>query len=230
MEITVENEANLVPAGTTTECPLIAALVAVHAELEIAGKNRENAFGKYKYSDLEEIVTTSRKLLSKNGLVVTHELIVGPENTQLVETKLSHVSGKFMKSTMRVITKGSTIHDFGAGITYAKKYNYCALVGVVSRGEDDDGEGNMDRNSSPAGQKKSNAAKQNNDVVIPGPKFIDAGQLHALSLAIQGMDDIKKQILNRFKVVELKYVPADKFDDIHEWVLSVKAKRNEGII
>jgi hypothetical protein len=112
--------------------------VKVQAELKPALKDSTNPHFKASYADLTSVVGVSRSLLTDNGLVVTQPLTVDGDNVTLV-TQVTHESGQWMRSSYPVKAMKPDPQTLGSAVTYARRYAYCALVGVVT---DDDDDGN----------------------------------------------------------------------------------------
>lgn len=119
---------------------LAAALAGVHAEMEPAKKDSDNPHFKSTYADIRAVVEVSRKLLSKHDLVVTQTVDYEGEGVFLI-TQITHKSGQFMRSWYPVKPTKNDPQALGSAITYARRYAYCALVGVVADDDDDGNEG-----------------------------------------------------------------------------------------
>jgi hypothetical protein len=147
--------------------PLIEALVKVQGALPPVKRKSENPYHQSHYADLESIVSAAQKLLSENGLCVTHSLdqSEGSPHQLVVITTLWHVSGGRLASSYPIIFKKQTdskgvvtVKDdpqsLAACITYARRVSFAALVGVVTC-DDDDGELAMGRGALAEPKKKS---------------------------------------------------------------------------
>jgi hypothetical protein len=110
------------------------------------GHDREEG---YRYATLDEIVSAARKALADCGLAVTQWPSTRFENRGRdglldcyvdIEAVILHESGESMngpKLTIPVIRPDAK--GIGSAITYGRKYQYAAIVGVTPEGEDDDG-------------------------------------------------------------------------------------------
>ena len=100
-------------------------------------KTRTGGEYSFKYADLSECKAAARKALSDNGLSVT-QLV---EDDYSVNTMLMHSSGQWISSRLRmpVNTNVAEAQTIGAAITYAKRYAFCAILGIVA---DDDNDAN----------------------------------------------------------------------------------------
>lgn len=71
---------------------------------------------------------------NENGLSVTQ--LVEEDNS--VMSVLMHSSGQWIASKIRIPAKdGSDAQAIGSAITYAKRYGYCAILGIVADDDDD---------------------------------------------------------------------------------------------
>lgn len=113
---------------------LTKALVSFQKEMKSVGFDANNPFFKSKYATLTAIVDSSRALLSKNGLAVT-QLVTGEGG---VTTLLLHDSGQFIGDTLTLKATKDDPQGHGSAITYARRYAYASILGIVSD-EDDDG-------------------------------------------------------------------------------------------
>ena len=93
-----------------------------------------NPFFKSKYATLSALVATARPILFKNELSVS-QLTEGDGG---VTTILMHSSGEYISSTLILKAVKDDPQGKGSAITYARRYAYASILGIVSD-EDDDG-------------------------------------------------------------------------------------------
>jgi hypothetical protein len=117
---------------------LATALAKAQAEIKNATKDVDNTFFKAKYADLASCVEAAKDALCKNGLSVVQMADFDATGQWLV-TQLMHSSGQWMRSYYPVKPVKPDPQALGSAITYARRYAYCAITGVVAAGEDDDG-------------------------------------------------------------------------------------------
>lgn len=117
-------------------------------------KTRTGGEYSFKYADLSECKAAARKALSENGLSVT-QLV---EDDYSVNTMLLHSSGQWISSRLRmpVNTNVADAQTIGAAITYAKRYAFCAILGIVADDDNDANEacGNLFTKQQPQPQQK----------------------------------------------------------------------------
>jgi hypothetical protein len=123
------------------------ALCNVQAKLRGAKADAENPYFKSKYADLASVVDAAKALLAENGLsVVQTAEMVG--NVPCLNTCLLHTSGEWISGSLPLYPKTLDPQAMGSALTYARRYSYAAMIGVVQA--DDDGEKAMVRSDQPA--------------------------------------------------------------------------------
>ncbi len=120
---------------------LIQALVKAQSEFKPVAKNKINPmFNKYKYADLESILSCVRPVLNANGLFM-RQIVGNGENCITCETIISHVDGAELSSGILAVPvsfgKGVGAQAVGSAITYAKRYSLCAFLGIAAEDDDD---------------------------------------------------------------------------------------------
>ena len=95
-------------------------------------KDTTNPFFKSKYATLDGILDTIRPELANAGLSV----IQLPSASGL-STMILHISGEFIEDTVPMPTFAKA-QEFGAAMTYYRRYALCAALGIAAE-EDDDG-------------------------------------------------------------------------------------------
>jgi hypothetical protein len=114
-----------------------AALVKFQSQLRPVNKDSENPFFKSSYADLSSILQAVVPLLTANSLAVIQPMKVENGITILI-TKIIHSSGESIQSEM-VLPVVADPQKFGSLITYYKRYQLQAILGVSTKDEDDDG-------------------------------------------------------------------------------------------
>ena len=135
---------------------LATALALVQKELTHASKDSKGY--NYNYSNLEQVIGSSRELLCANGLAITQLVGETIERVISVTTILMHSSGEYLETTSSVpiIKAGQNdAQGMGASITYLRRYAYQAIIGQAS--EDNDAAGSNASNLKPS---KSMSDKQ----------------------------------------------------------------------
>lgn len=116
---------------------LTEALAMAQAEFKPAIKDVKNTFFKSNYADLANIVEASRTALTKHGLAVI-QLMTHENGLIFLKTILSHKSGEYVSGLYPIKPVKDDPQGLGSAMTYARRYSYAAICGVVT--DDDDGE------------------------------------------------------------------------------------------
>lgn len=114
---------------------LALALVAFQKDMGAVSFDANNPFFQNKYATLAALVAHAKPLLASNKLAVS-QLTEGEGG---VTTILMHESGEYMFSTLTLKPSKDDPQGRGSAITYARRYGYASILGLVS---DDDDDGN----------------------------------------------------------------------------------------
>lgn len=185
-----------------------AAMSAFLGKVENTSKDK-TGYG-YKYSDLGQLLSICRPLLSEYKLA----LFQGVERSNLeqdyvcVHTLLSHVSGEWVKTELSVPVfagKGmNAAQAMGSVCTYARRYALASILGIAQ--EDDDG---------------ASGGKQ------PATTFITANEAdHIKAMAIKA--DIDMSIIcNAMGITDIDKLPSHKYQVvINKIEAKMKAENN----
>ena len=125
---------------------LFAALAKAQGEMQHASKGVLNDFTKKKYADLTAVIDASRECLAKNGLSINHFTDISDDGSVTLICQMSHSSGQWMRGWYPIRPVKGDPQGYGSALTYARRYTYSAMVGVVVIDEDDDGNGASGKN------------------------------------------------------------------------------------
>lgn len=128
---------------------LVAAIVKAQVKMVPASKDHVNPYFKSKYADLPscwEAVACFRD----EGVAITQSPMEGPDGFILLDTQLSHISGQWMRSRLKIRVAKDDPQGYGSAITYARRYALGCMTGLVTE-EDDDG--NAASNPQPQAQR-----------------------------------------------------------------------------
>lgn len=157
---------------------LASALAKAQGKITGALKDSANPFFKSKYADLASVWDACRAALSENGLAVV-QFPESDESGLYVVTTLTHSSGQWMRSRLRLTPKDDTPQAAGSAITYGRRYALAAAVGVAQVDDDANAaSGKKDvvpeKNWSKADTKKaSETAKRIMDAVTDGKDVLE---------------------------------------------------------
>lgn len=121
--------------GANNGAALAAALVSAQLELRNPENDRFNAHFKNKYASLQALTAFARPILAKHGLTVVQQVCSISPETIIIRTTLLHKSGDSMWGDV-VCRVGGNIQQTGAVITYMRRYQFSAILGIA--GDDDD--------------------------------------------------------------------------------------------
>lgn len=144
---------------------LAKALIAFQGEVANPKNTAVNEYANgHRYAPLGEILSTVRPILAKHGLAVVQDAKIDG-NTVVITTTLFHESGQFLESEPLVLPAagkgGVTAQTIGAAITYGRRYQLSAILGISSEDDDDANSISMapDPKPGPADQQKKQEQK-----------------------------------------------------------------------
>lgn len=105
----------------------------------------------FTYGNLAECYNATKEALEKNGLYITNQVVVSEGFKRSLIAKLRHTSGQWISSTIDLPDSHVNFQETGKGLTYMKRYLYCALLGITE-GEEVNGP-DLDK-TEPIKQKK----------------------------------------------------------------------------
>jgi hypothetical protein len=203
---------------------LFGALAKAQAEMMTAGLRSENPYFKSKYADLAEIVRVSRPALTKNGLSVIQQILPNDDGQNILHTILTHASGQWIESRMRILPSKPDVQSLASYITYLRRYSYAALCGIVASHEDDDAEVAVatDRDTFAKGvaiNTKYNPREESYE-------SISADQMSEINYELADYPDIAEQVLDGLKIQNLSDMPKSKYHVSMKRIREIKNARN----
>lgn len=113
----------------------------------------------YKFANLASIIKTNQDAMAKNGLCITQVKNMRGNNFGLT-TILGHESGEYISSYCPLPTPiGKKPQDYGAFLTYMRRYSYASIQGVESDQDDDGQTLNPDSKGNPPANQQKRGAK-----------------------------------------------------------------------
>lgn len=111
-------------------------------EKDRAGNKTGNQIEQSKYALFEDILEGIKPVLAKFGFSISHRFTQTPDRLETTGI-LAHCEGHSEQTSISlpIDTSGSKNNTQGWGSTssYGKRYTTCALLPIVTKGEDDDG-------------------------------------------------------------------------------------------
>jgi hypothetical protein len=202
---------------------LATALAKAQAEIEVAGRKETNPFFKSKYADLAELIKVSRPALTKNGLAVMQQILTDEDGMTWLHTILTHTSGQWIETRMRVVPTKNDPQSFGSCVTYLRRYCYAALINIAVSDEDDDGEAAMyDQRQVMA---KGTALNTKYNPKENTHETITKEQREEVEYELEGYADIAEMILDSFKIRSIADMPKSKFQPSITRIRQIKNER-----
>lgn len=117
---------------------LFEAFIKFQEEFQGLKPDSKNPFFKSTYISLDGILQTVRPLLAKQKLAVLQEA-TGDGEFVYIKTKLIHSSGEYLETEILKMkpSKANDPQQLGSCITYAKRYQLGALLGICETVDDD---------------------------------------------------------------------------------------------
>ena len=197
---------------------LVAALARAQGKFPPIVKSHTNpAFKGSQYADVADVLAIVRPVLAAEGIVVTQRTCLEDDGTVLLITELRGGDDDLIQSTFPLHVSGLTDQQVGSKLTYNRRYQLCAILGVHPVGDDDDG--NL-------------AATANTQVTVgPDPETEDvARSREALQEAIAGLTDADKELVKlevrNQRVPSLKKPGATRaqLDGLADFLAGLKAR------
>jgi hypothetical protein len=125
---------------------IISALLEVQKELTNPKNTETNPFLQSKYAPLNEILNNVRPILSKNGVLLVQDTgTIEGTDCIFVQTRLLSTNGNgtetIESNKLSFKPDKNNVQGVGGLITYLRRYQLLALLGIMGEGEDDDGSG-----------------------------------------------------------------------------------------
>src|SRR3990167_4775248 len=164
---------------------LAAAIVKAQLALVPAAKDHINPFFKSKYADLPTVWEASGPF-RENGIAITQSPMDAPDEYIVLDTQLSHISGQWIRSRLKIRVAKAYPQGFGSALTYARRYALGAMTGIVTE-EDDDGTAasmpQKERTYQAAQQHKQTAQAKINELREEGPPRQNGGDTQQVNLS-----------------------------------------------
>ena len=136
---------------------LASALVKAQAEFSAVPKGSTNPFFKSKYAALPDVVQSASPVLAKHGLAVSQFITHDESGGDALLTYLLHQSGQFMAYSMKLHMVKDDPQAQGSAVTYARRYSYMSVLGLVADDDDDGNSATKAKQSAPAKPKEPSA-------------------------------------------------------------------------
>lgn len=120
---------------------LVAALARCQAKFPPIVKSHTNGGFKSQYADVADVLAAVVPVLAAEGIFVSQTTSISDEGGVILETTLewSGDDENEMRSEFPLYVAGLTAQQVGSLLTYHRRYQLCAILGVHPVGDDDDG-------------------------------------------------------------------------------------------
>lgn len=117
---------------------IAAALLEVQRKIRNPHNTATNPFFKSKYAPLPDILNCIRPLLTENGVLLIQNTGSNEAGDVYIQTRLIHKSGEILETDKLLLKPDkNTAQGIGSAITYGRRYQLTALLGISSEDDDD---------------------------------------------------------------------------------------------
>ena len=186
-----------------------AAIIKSQTEMEAAIPDTRGHF-KNDYPTLKALMMMSQHILNNNGLYFDWIYSNNENNEMILQGILTHPESDQWKQSVKIIkSTQTTMTSEGALVSYWKRLIYRDLIGMICEDDlDDDGKT----------ESKTNERKQQEDNKKPKEEYITPEQLKVIMNAIGTNEDIYKELINKLKIANIKYMWKKVFDQALDYV------------
>ena len=115
---------------------LIGAMNRAQLKMQPAKQNKENPFFKSHYADLTA-VWDALDPFRQEGIVMTQSPADSPDGYIVLDTQITHTSGQWMRSRLKMRLAKDDCQGAGSGLSYARRYALGCMCGLVTSPDDD---------------------------------------------------------------------------------------------
>lgn len=211
------------PYSSETTLELDAALAKAQGEYPQIGYNKENPYFKSGYATLDHIMVRIRPILAKNGISMIQQRRYSEDGEMMLHTILKHSSGQWIESRSRVLPPKNDMQTLGSTLSYLKRYDAMALLGVTVSEDpsDDDGEVAMidARHVVAKGPSNKYNPKQESSQVITKE------QLEQLEYELAEVPDLAEEVMDKLHIQSLADLPKSKYQVTITRIREIKEMR-----
>jgi hypothetical protein len=194
---------------------LSTALAKFQAEIKNPKTTAKNPQFSSKYAPLDVILEAVRPILGKLGLSIIQNTGGDLENIS-ISTMLLHSSGEWIETDSfkfkgeQMLKGGGTklsIQGAGSCITYGRRYQVTAILGIAGNDDDDGNSANKGTKQEPEGEEVDNTAKQ----------IINEDKIKAIRNLLKTSQTDEKQFLDYYQLDKLEEMT------VEEWLKGMKS-------
>ncbi len=203
---------------------LVAALARAQAKMPPVHKTKTNPHFKKTYADLADVLAAVRPTLAAEGIAIVQPIRITEHGAELVTALLK---GDERIESALPLPLDSKPQDMGSRLTYLRRFQLAALVGVAAEDDDD---GNAAQASTSVPKRKMQAkvtettAPANTDRPMPDGEALSFDQLVQIKDHFDGMPDDERKTKKKLFVQwigEPQSLRADQWHLVEEFMAGV---------
>lgn len=177
---------------------LTAALAKFQSEVKNPPNSANNPFFKSKYAPLDVVINTAKELLGKHGL--SYIQMPGGDGDKVTCVTILMCEGEWVESDILILKADKvTAQGTGSAITYARRYQLSAMLGLAGE-EDDDG------NNATGNKKDGKQTKEELEAEKLKTMPIDATKVKVINDLIKKSNSDLKRFLTWAKVSKVEEI------------------------
>jgi hypothetical protein len=165
-----------------------AALAKAQGMLRPAIKDTVNPFFKSVYADLAAIIDVIREPLSSNGLAILQSIETDAGDV-VITTLLSHVSGQWIETALRLKPTKNDPQGVASAATYGRRIGLQSLVGVAADTDDDGNAASATQSQKPAPAPAPAPKANAKEIEELRQKMVIESEVMALGTAMGAVSD-----------------------------------------
>lgn len=172
---------------------LAAAIVKAQLAIVPAVKDHVNPFFKSKYADLPSVWEAAVPFRD-NGIAITQSPMDAPDEYIVLDTQLTHISGQWMRSRLKIRVAKSDPQGYGSALTYARRYALGCMTGIVTEEDDDGNAASQPQKAQAYTQQKQTAQAKINE--LRTEKFMEVmkpSELHRKSVEAEMQEPARQE-------------------------------------
>ncbi len=140
--MTTNNNVTTIPSPSSSDMEFVKAMILAHSQFSVPVLDK--AGNRNKYASIKSIFNATLPHLMNNGLLFTqHERYNEELKCTFLETRITHTSGGFINSTVKLEVSStapglSDAQRYGCALSYARRYSAMNLLGLYADEEDMD--------------------------------------------------------------------------------------------
>lgn len=205
---------------------LYTALAKAQGEYTEITYNRENPYFKSNYADLHTIMQSVRPAMCKYGLGFLQQIRINDDGATMLHTRVTHTSGQWVESRMRVIPAKNDPQTFGSTLTYLRRYAAVSLLGITISHDRLDDDGEIATAPTREVQAKGTAPSLKYNPREQAMEVITKEQMEELEYELAEYPDLAEEIISKLQLMSLADMPKNKFIASIQRIREIKQLRS----